>query len=184
MMLRIYAALNATVHILYHSDLRICSSRQRYSAGIVQFRLAHVQQSLKRRTHWFSNLFAHILPRAMFDDCSSYIGCCLSYSTYIVQYRLFASAAVPKATVQTLFNLIVLSLYLSLSFSLSLSLSLSLSIPLLLLLSLSLSPSLSLSLSRTSADCSSAKLKLVHCKPFCLALQPYDGVAMWNVYSL
>jgi hypothetical protein len=44
----IYAAVNATVHTLYHSDLRICSSRQSYSADIVQFRLAHLQQSLQR----------------------------------------------------------------------------------------------------------------------------------------
>jgi hypothetical protein len=52
MLVRIYAAVSATVCTLYYSDLRICSSRQICSTDIVQFRLAHMQQSLKRRTHW------------------------------------------------------------------------------------------------------------------------------------
>jgi hypothetical protein len=55
MLFRIYAAINATVCTLYFSDLRICSSRQIYSTDILQFRIAQMQQSLKRRT------FNHVL---------------------------------------------------------------------------------------------------------------------------
>jgi hypothetical protein len=93
-----------------------------------------------------------------------------------------ASAAVAKATVQTLFNLISISFTLSFSLSLSLPLSLSLSRYLSLFLSFSFSPSPTLS--RTSADRCSARFKLVHSGPFRLALNSYDSVEMWKVYTL
>jgi hypothetical protein len=185
---------------MFPNDSSYICSRQRYSTYIVLFRLAHLQQSSKlqckhcsiptcasaavvKASHplVFPYIRTHLITRYVVRLFFVYImSSKLQYRHCSIQ--TCASAAVVKATVQTLFNLILLAL--SLSFSLSLSLSLSLPLLLLLSLSLSLSRSLSLSLSLMSAYCCSARLKLVHSRPFRLFLNSYDGVEMWKIYSL